>query len=184
MCFILDARAGRGRSLLLRLVSPSRKKRDEKFTVSSNFPGVAGASLNACRSERHEGKNRRSRLTPFPCVAVQRVTPQSPPPPPKPPSPSFELGLSSFPPLPGAAGHLKTDDVFESRLASSVVIGAAKERVNYLRLFSLPCKQVGWRRNAVSCHLGQYWTSLLTVLCFSLQRALRDPQPSVLAWSP
>ncbi|KAM3604418.1 uncharacterized protein V6R79_010892 [Siganus canaliculatus] len=57
-----------------------------------------------------------------------RVTPQSPPPPPKPPSPSFELGLSSFPPLPGAAGQLKTDDVFESRLASSVVVGTAKER--------------------------------------------------------
>ncbi|XP_076602023.1 la-related protein 4B isoform X2 [Chaetodon auriga] len=57
-----------------------------------------------------------------------RVTPQSPPPPPKPPSPSFELGLSSFPPLPGAAGQLKTDDVFDSRLASSVVVGTTKER--------------------------------------------------------
>ncbi|KAK2500095.1 hypothetical protein MC885_012669 [Smutsia gigantea] len=33
------------------------------------------------------------------------------PTPPKPPSPSFELGLSSFPPLPGAAGHLKTEDL-------------------------------------------------------------------------
>ncbi|XP_074688027.1 la-related protein 4B isoform X2 [Strix aluco] len=49
------------------------------------------------------------------------------PPPPKPPSPSFELGLSSFPPLPGAAGNLKTDDLFENRL-SSVVIGTSKER--------------------------------------------------------
>ncbi|XP_029970275.1 la-related protein 4B [Salarias fasciatus] len=57
-----------------------------------------------------------------------RVTPQSPPPPPKPPSPSFELGLSSFPPLPGAAGQLKTDDVFDNRLASSVVTGTVKER--------------------------------------------------------
>lgn len=58
------------------------------------------------------------------------MTPQSPPPPPpKPPSPSFELGLSSFPPLPGAAGQLKTDDVFDTRLASSVVVGTAKERV-------------------------------------------------------
>uniref|UniRef100_A0A3P8RS59 La ribonucleoprotein 4B n=1 Tax=Amphiprion percula TaxID=161767 RepID=A0A3P8RS59_AMPPE len=55
-----------------------------------------------------------------------RVTPPSPPP--KPPSPSFELGLSSFPPLPGAAGQLKTDDVFDSRLASSVVVGTSKER--------------------------------------------------------
>uniref|UniRef100_A0A3Q3QQQ3 HTH La-type RNA-binding domain-containing protein n=1 Tax=Monopterus albus TaxID=43700 RepID=A0A3Q3QQQ3_MONAL len=59
-----------------------------------------------------------------------RVTPQSPPPPPpKPPSPSFELGLSSFPPLPGAAGQLKTDDVFDSRPASSIVVGTTKERV-------------------------------------------------------
>ncbi|XP_041342578.1 la-related protein 4B isoform X2 [Pyrgilauda ruficollis] len=49
------------------------------------------------------------------------------PPPPKPPSPSFELGLSSFPPLPGAAGNLKTEDLFENRL-SSVVIGTSKER--------------------------------------------------------
>ncbi|XP_030353713.1 la-related protein 4B isoform X8 [Strigops habroptila] len=49
------------------------------------------------------------------------------PPPPKPPSPSFELGLSSFPPLPGAAGNLKTEDLFENRL-SSVVIGTTKER--------------------------------------------------------
>ncbi|KAM4605022.1 la-related protein 4B [Polymixia lowei] len=56
-----------------------------------------------------------------------RVTPQSPPPP-KPPSPSFELGLSSFPPLPGAAGQLKTEDVFDNRLASSVVLGSTKER--------------------------------------------------------
>lgn len=55
-----------------------------------------------------------------------RVTPPSPPP--KPPSPSFELGLSSFPPLPGAAGHLKTEEVSENRLASSVVISNSKER--------------------------------------------------------
>ncbi|XP_013912187.1 PREDICTED: la-related protein 4B isoform X2 [Thamnophis sirtalis] len=40
------------------------------------------------------------------------------PPPTKPPSPSFELGLSSFPPLPGAAGNLKTEDLFENRLSN------------------------------------------------------------------
>uniref|UniRef100_A0A3P9LGU1 La ribonucleoprotein 4B n=1 Tax=Oryzias latipes TaxID=8090 RepID=A0A3P9LGU1_ORYLA len=57
-----------------------------------------------------------------------RMTPQSLPPPPKPPSPSFELGPSSFPPLPGAAGQLKTDDAFDNRLTSSVVIGTFKER--------------------------------------------------------
>ncbi|KAK7945377.1 hypothetical protein WMY93_001105 [Mugilogobius chulae] len=55
-----------------------------------------------------------------------RVTPPSPPP--KPPSPRLELGLSSFPPLPGAAGQLKTEEAFDNRLASSVVIGNAKER--------------------------------------------------------
>uniref|UniRef100_A0A8C5QW36 La ribonucleoprotein 4B n=1 Tax=Leptobrachium leishanense TaxID=445787 RepID=A0A8C5QW36_9ANUR len=49
------------------------------------------------------------------------------PPPMKPPSPSFELGLSSFPPLPGAAGNLKPDDFFENRLAS-VVISTSKEK--------------------------------------------------------
>ncbi|XP_051943487.1 la-related protein 4B [Hippocampus zosterae] len=49
-----------------------------------------------------------------------RVTPQSPPPPPKAPSPSFELGLSSFPPLPGAAGHLKAEDIFDNRQASGI----------------------------------------------------------------
>ncbi|KAG3257788.1 La ribonucleoprotein domain family member 4B [Ictidomys tridecemlineatus] len=50
------------------------------------------------------------------------------PTPPKPPSPSFELGLSNFPPLPGAAGNLKTEDLFENRL-SSLIIGPSKERV-------------------------------------------------------
>ncbi|KAM6919106.1 LOW QUALITY PROTEIN: la-related protein 4B [Xenentodon cancila] len=57
-----------------------------------------------------------------------RATPQSPPPPPpKPPSPAWSSGPSSFPPLPGAAGQLKTDNVFDS-LASSVVVGTIKER--------------------------------------------------------
>uniref|UniRef100_A0A8B9WPC9 La ribonucleoprotein 4B n=1 Tax=Bos mutus grunniens TaxID=30521 RepID=A0A8B9WPC9_BOSMU len=49
------------------------------------------------------------------------------PTPPRPPSPSFELGLSSFPPLPGAAGHLKTEDLFENRL-SGLLTGTSKER--------------------------------------------------------
>ncbi|KAH0627577.1 hypothetical protein JD844_003475 [Phrynosoma platyrhinos] len=49
------------------------------------------------------------------------------PPPPKPPSPSFELGLSSFPPLPGAAGNLKTEDLFENRL-SNVIVAPSKEK--------------------------------------------------------
>ncbi|XP_064141139.1 la-related protein 4B isoform X2 [Loxodonta africana] len=49
------------------------------------------------------------------------------PTPPKPPSPSFELGLSNFPPLPGAVGSLKAEDLFENRL-SSLIIGSSKER--------------------------------------------------------
>ncbi|XP_003786893.1 la-related protein 4B [Otolemur garnettii] len=49
------------------------------------------------------------------------------PTPPRPPSPSFELGLSNFPPLPGAAGNLKTEDLFENRL-SGLIIGSTKER--------------------------------------------------------
>ncbi|XP_070800680.1 la-related protein 4B-like [Pituophis catenifer annectens] len=49
------------------------------------------------------------------------------PPPPKPPSPSFELGLSSFPPLPGAAGNLKTEDLFENQL-SNVIVATSKEK--------------------------------------------------------
>lgn len=62
-------------------------------------------------------------------IDLQRVMPQSPPPPPKPPSPSFELGLSSFPPLPGAASQLKTDDAVDNRLAGGGIIGITKEQV-------------------------------------------------------
>ncbi|XP_066579913.1 la-related protein 4B [Amia ocellicauda] len=53
--------------------------------------------------------------------------PTQSPPPQKPPSPSFELGLSSFPPLPGAAGHLKAEEVFENTL-SSIIIGTPKDK--------------------------------------------------------
>nr|XP_031300476.1 la-related protein 4B [Camelus dromedarius] len=59
-------------------------------------------------------------------LLFQRSQTQSPTPP-RPPSPSFELGLSSFPPLPGAAGHLKTEDLFENRL-SGLLTGSSKER--------------------------------------------------------
>uniref|UniRef100_A0A8B9MV62 La ribonucleoprotein 4B n=1 Tax=Accipiter nisus TaxID=211598 RepID=A0A8B9MV62_9AVES len=65
------------------------------------------------------------------------------PPPPKPPSPSFELGLSSFPPLPGAAGNLKTEDLFENRL-SSVVIGTSKERVSSQCSFLLGKQRIAY----------------------------------------
>lgn len=72
----------------------------------------------------------------------QRGQTQSPPPP-KPPSPSFELGLSSFPPLPGAAGNLKTEDLFENRL-SSVVIGTSKERVSSHCSFLLETRRIAY----------------------------------------
>ncbi|XP_076868322.1 LOW QUALITY PROTEIN: la-related protein 4B [Brachyhypopomus gauderio] len=56
----------------------------------------------------------------------------SPPPAPeRVPSPSFELGLSSFPPLPGAAGILKTEVKSETSLEnrlSDVVTGVAKDK--------------------------------------------------------
>lgn len=62
-------------------------------------------------------------------LVLQSSQTQSPTPP-KPPSPSFELGLSNFPPLPGAAGNLKAEDLFENRL-SSLIVGSPKERVSY-----------------------------------------------------
>lgn len=61
---------------------------------------------------------------------LQRATPQSPPPPPKAPSPSFELGLSSFPPLPGAAGQLKPEQACANgRGSGGTAVGAVKEQV-------------------------------------------------------
>ncbi|XP_056149436.1 la-related protein 4B [Lampris incognitus] len=79
-------------------------------------------SLGMGRGRKNVSASRKKRDEKF-----TRVTPQSPPPP-KPPSPSFELGLSSFPPLPGAAGQLKADDVFDNRLVSPAVPGTAKEQ--------------------------------------------------------
>ncbi|KAJ8272477.1 hypothetical protein GJAV_G00089540 [Gymnothorax javanicus] len=52
---------------------------------------------------------------------------QSPPPPQKAPSPSFELGLSSFPPLPGSTGAPKHDGPLETRL-SNMTIRATKDK--------------------------------------------------------
>ncbi|KAL0593940.1 La-related protein 4B [Plecturocebus cupreus] len=48
------------------------------------------------------------------------------PTPPKPSSPSFEQGLSDLE-LPGAAGNLKTEDLFENGL-SRLIIGSSKEK--------------------------------------------------------
>ncbi|KAG5841571.1 hypothetical protein ANANG_G00168020, partial [Anguilla anguilla] len=49
---------------------------------------------------------------------------------PRAPLPSFELGLSSFPPLPGAAGNLKTDDPLETRLSGTGARAAKDKNVN------------------------------------------------------
>ncbi|XP_045145718.1 la-related protein 4B isoform X3 [Echinops telfairi] len=69
---------------------------------------------------------RKKREDKFTVSSQSRSQTQSPTPP-KPPSPSFELGLSNFPPLPGAVGNLKTEDLFENRL-SSLIIGSSKDR--------------------------------------------------------
>ncbi|TWW73062.1 La-related protein 4B [Takifugu flavidus] len=77
-----------------------RKKREEKFTVST---GVFQNEL------REPGGVFRA-LFVFFCVSI------------------FELGLSSFPPLPGAAGQLKPDEAFDNRLGGAVAVGTLKER--------------------------------------------------------
>ncbi|XP_020016503.2 la-related protein 4B isoform X6 [Castor canadensis] len=73
------------------------------------------------RSRKNSFGYRKKREEKFTSSQTQSPTP------PKPPSPSFELGLSNFPPLPGAAGNLKTEDLFENRL-SNLIIGSSKER--------------------------------------------------------
>ena len=98
-------------------LSASRKKREEKFGVSTFL-------LFSGRLTVKPKRMLTARLR-----VLQRATPLSPPPPTKPPSPSFELGLSSFPPLPGAAGQLKADDAPVTRLGSGAGLGAAKEQV-------------------------------------------------------
>uniref|UniRef100_A0A7N6F972 HTH La-type RNA-binding domain-containing protein n=1 Tax=Anabas testudineus TaxID=64144 RepID=A0A7N6F972_ANATE len=99
-------------------------RRDTVGTGRVTEPTATDYSLGIGRGRKNVSASRKKRDEKFTVM-----TPQSPPPPPKPPSPSFELGLSSFPPLPGAAGQLKTDDAFDNRLPSSVVVGTTKERV-------------------------------------------------------
>uniref|UniRef100_A0AAY4AAE3 HTH La-type RNA-binding domain-containing protein n=1 Tax=Denticeps clupeoides TaxID=299321 RepID=A0AAY4AAE3_9TELE len=60
-------------------------------------------------------------------VCVQRPSAHSPPPA-KPPSPGFELGLSSFPPLPGAGAPPHSPDDLEMHLAN-VTITTSKDKV-------------------------------------------------------
>lgn len=84
-------------------------------------PGSLESSPGLGRGRKNSFGCRKKREEKFTSSQTQSPTP------PKPPSPSFELGLSNFPPLPGAAGNLKTEDLFENRL-SSLIIGPSKER--------------------------------------------------------
>ncbi|XP_026056991.1 la-related protein 4B-like isoform X1 [Carassius auratus] len=98
--------------------------------VGSGRMEVNGAdySLNAGRGRRGGyGYRKRRDDNKFPRAA----TPSPPPVQERTPSPSFELGLSSFPPLPGAAGNLKpevkTENSLDNRL-SDIVSGAVKDK--------------------------------------------------------
>uniref|UniRef100_A0A8C6PRB6 La ribonucleoprotein 4B n=1 Tax=Nothobranchius furzeri TaxID=105023 RepID=A0A8C6PRB6_NOTFU len=102
-------------------------RRDAVGTGRVADPSSPDYSLGVGRGRKNVSASRKKRDEKF-----TRAMPQSPPPPPKPPSPNFELGLSSFPPLPGAAGHLKTADVFDNRLCGKEVVRPTKERVKTL----------------------------------------------------
>nr|KAF6431477.1 La ribonucleoprotein 4B [Rousettus aegyptiacus] len=92
--------------------SPTFKPATSPLTSLRQYPPRSRKNSFGYRKKREEKFTRSQTQSPTP---------------PKPPSPSFELGLSNFPPLPGAAGHLKTEDLFENRL-SSLLLGSSKER--------------------------------------------------------
>ncbi|XP_042607536.1 la-related protein 4B-like isoform X2 [Cyprinus carpio] len=105
---------------------PCYPRRDQ---VGSGRMEVNGAdySLNAGRGRGGYGYRKRRDDNKFPRAA----TPSPPPVQERTPSPSFELGLSSFPPLPGAAGNLKPEVKTESSLdnrLSDIVTGAVKDK--------------------------------------------------------
>lgn len=106
---------------------PGYPRRDQ---VGSGRMEVNGAdySLNAGRGRRGGyGYRKRRDDNKFPRAATQSPPPAQE----RTPSPSFELGLSSFPPLPGAAGNLKpevkTENSLDNRL-SDIVTGAVKDK--------------------------------------------------------
>ncbi|XP_051538086.1 la-related protein 4B-like isoform X2 [Myxocyprinus asiaticus] len=84
----------------------------------------ADYSLNTGRGRRGGyGYRKRRDDNKFP-----RACTQSPPPAQeRTPSPSFELGLSSFPPLPGAAGNLKPEPLNKDVVTTRVISGTPKE---------------------------------------------------------
>ncbi|XP_065114516.1 la-related protein 4B isoform X2 [Paramisgurnus dabryanus] len=105
---------------------PGYPRRDQ---VGSGRMEVNGAdySLNAGRGRGGYGYRKRRDDSKFPRAATQSPPSVQE----RAPSPSFELGLSSFPPLPGAAGNLKpevkTENSLENRL-SDIVTGAVKDK--------------------------------------------------------
>ncbi|XP_040824035.1 la-related protein 4B isoform X2 [Ochotona curzoniae] len=90
-------------------------------------PGSLESSPGLGRGRKNSFGYRKKREEKFTSVVLLQSSQTQSPTPPKPPSPSFELGLSNFPPLPGAAGNLKTEDLFDNRL-TNLIIGSSKER--------------------------------------------------------
>ncbi|XP_051872788.1 la-related protein 4B isoform X2 [Pristis pectinata] len=97
------------------------------FTAAPNFKSATAPLTSLRQYNPRNRKNsygyRKKREDKF-----TRSQTQSPPPP-KPPSPNFELGLSNFPPLPGAAGNLKTEEVLENRLSNVKIIPKEKTQI-------------------------------------------------------
>uniref|UniRef100_A0AAR2J296 HTH La-type RNA-binding domain-containing protein n=1 Tax=Pygocentrus nattereri TaxID=42514 RepID=A0AAR2J296_PYGNA len=110
--------------------APSYPRRDQ---VGSGRMEVNGADYSPVigRGRRNGFGYKKRRDDKF-----TRASTQSPPPAQeRTPSPNFELGLSSFPPLPGAAGNLKTEVKMENNLEnrlSDIVTGVAKDKVTFL----------------------------------------------------
>ncbi|KAL7840611.1 hypothetical protein AOLI_G00259340 [Acnodon oligacanthus] len=106
--------------------APSYPRRDQ---VGSGRMEVNGADYSPVigRGRRNGYGYKKRRDDKF-----TRASTQSPPPAQeRTPSPNFELGLSSFPPLPGAAGNLKAEVKMENNLEnrlSDIVTGVAKDK--------------------------------------------------------
>ncbi|XP_028818967.1 la-related protein 4B [Denticeps clupeoides] len=107
-------------------VGPGYPRRDQ-IGAGRLEPNGAEYLASSGRGRRNVYSNRKRRDEKF-----TRAPTHSPPPATeRPPSPSFELGESSFPPLPGAASHLKPDakaDVQSENRLSDIVSGAIKDK--------------------------------------------------------
>uniref|UniRef100_A0A8B9GMC3 La ribonucleoprotein 4B n=1 Tax=Astyanax mexicanus TaxID=7994 RepID=A0A8B9GMC3_ASTMX len=139
------------------LSAPSYPRRDQ---VGSGRMEMNGADYSPVigRGRRNGYGYKKRRDEKF-----SRTSTQSPPPAQeRAPSPSFELGLSSFPPLPGAAGNLKTEVKPENsleNLLSDIVTGVAKDKYK-IYATKRCCFSLKDRSNCVfisirSCMLGR-----------------------------